>query len=94
MTLKATKHTITDSAAVRIDTEAEDARGGSCLIVRNDAGGDTVYLGAADVTDATGFPLAAASSLVDDVDLASDEALYAICATGDSAVLYVLESGI
>lgn len=93
MTVVATKISIS-TTPVRIDTQAEDARGGSCLFITNAAGGDTVYLGASDVADTTGFPLAAGSSLVDELELASDEAIFAVCATAESAVVYVLEAGI
>lgn len=57
-------------------------------IVLNGTGGNTVYIsGADDVTDTTGFPLAAGESIA----WPSQAACYAICASGENASVLVLD---
>lgn len=80
------------TTATRLDTAAEtDTQPGSAVAVYNN-GSATVYLGDSDVTTATGFPLAAGSSMAFEFDVSKD-ALYGIVASGTVAVR-VLETGI
>ena len=74
-----------------LDTIGEgDDMAGSAVAVQN-AGAATIYLGADDVTTATGFPLAAGASM--SFKLFGVEALYGIVASG-TVDARVLEAGI
>lgn len=74
----------------RIGGAGNDSVAGAALLIRN-RGAASVFLGASDVTTATGFELLADESLP--VDLNEGEALYGICAAGTVAC-HVLEVGV
>lgn len=65
-------------------------RGGGRRVWIRNAGANEVYLGPADVTAASGFELAAATSLPAPIDLGPDDDLYAICAAAETTTLHVL----
>lgn len=93
MTVAASSKSITSTAS-RVDTAADaDAKDGGCIYLRN-SGAQVVYIGASNVTDTTGFPIPATTTLAFDLDLAQSEALYAVCAAGESSTLKVLETGL
>jgi hypothetical protein len=69
------------------------AEGRKTVLVRNSGATNEVYLGPSDVTSATGFSLAAATSVGRPLELREDDALYAICASGESTTVSVLEFG-
>ena len=79
------------AAATRLDTEGEtDSLAGSAVAVHNN-GSSTIFVGAAGVTTATGFPLAAGTSM--SCELYGNEAVYGIVASG-TVEARVLEVGI
>lgn len=81
------------TTATRLDGDADqaDRHAGESFAFYNSSG-VTVYIGGADVTSTNGAPVAA-SSWSPGFDLASDDAIYGIVATGTAAVR-VLESGV
>lgn len=79
------------TSATRLDTGAANNPQGSAIGVYNN-GASTVYLGGSGVTTATGFPLAAGTSL--SVDLKeSGDVLYGIVVSGTVEVR-TLEVGV
>ena len=79
----------------RVDSTTQgEAQHGSEILLTNVAGGDTIYLGGSDVTTDTGYILGAGSSLPNMLELRVDDALYAVTADGDSAVVQVIEVGL
>lgn len=77
------------SVALRLDVTTSPERNAS-MLVRN-RGTAAVYLGASDVTTATGFQLDAGEAVA--VDLSTvDNGLYAIAASG-THTCHVLQSG-
>lgn len=82
----ATEFPVDADPAVNVSVPDGRAR---TVVVRTDAGDDAVYLGAADVTAAAGFPvLATDPPLV--LRLGEQQALYAICAAAETATVHVL----
>ncbi|HYC32122.1 MAG TPA: hypothetical protein VEB59_07500 [Gemmatimonadales bacterium] len=79
-------------AAVNIDADpAVPVTAGSGTrqqVAVHNAGPATVYLGGADVTAATGYPLAAGEHL--GAELGEAQTLYGICDTGQTAELRTL----
>lgn len=74
----------------KLNTTGSDSVSGSSLLVRN-RGAASIFLGASDVTTATGYEVLADESLPVDIDAGED--LYAICASGTVAC-HVLEVGV
>jgi hypothetical protein len=65
------------------------ATGGSNVLIRNPAGGASVYLGAAAVTTATGFELVAGDAVT--LPLGPSDPVYGIVTTG-TVIVHVMES--
>jgi len=82
---------VEDTAVLVIDDEttptgrSEDGRVTYTLF---NAGADTVYLGASDVDDQNGLPVAANAAL--SISIRHHGKLYAVCSTGESASVRVL----
>lgn len=76
------------TTATKLNSAAGDGYAGQSLLVRN-RGAASVFLGASDVTTATGYELLADESLALDLN----EDVYAICASGTVAC-HVLETGV
>lgn len=77
---------------VRVDqTGVDEGSSGESVAVLNE-GADTAYLGGSDVTDANGFPVPVNGQVA--FDLQQEEALYGVCATGETATLRVIEQGV
>lgn len=82
---------VTDEAAIIVNAANFGVVGREMNALIVNTTGDTVYLGGPDVDDnEDGFPLAEGAGVT--VALVG-EALYAICATGDSATLSILRNG-
>lgn len=64
---------------------------GMSVLVKVPTGGSTVYVGASDVTTATGYPVAAGEAIA--FDLGKNDALYGRVASGTQAV-NVLRTGV
>ena len=79
------------TAATKLNTASTDSSAGSALLVRNRDASASVYIGASNVTTATGYELLAGESLP--VDLDPGEDIYAICAAS-TVTCHVLEVGI
>jgi hypothetical protein len=82
---------VDDSPAVKIVGDDTGTLATGVALIRN-AGTDEVYLGGSNVTSATGFQLAAATTLPP-IPLSSGAEIYAICATGETATVHVLTIG-
>jgi hypothetical protein len=80
---------VTDTATA-VGGDDNDSYSGRSIAVYHEAG-DTVYLGADDVDD-EGWPLVPGDKVSFTVQ--SDETLYAVCASGDTATLRVIEQGV
>ncbi len=82
MAVQAAQVTVGTTATLLSGTDT-DAVPGLSVAVQGPSGA-TVYLGGADVTTATGWPVAAGATFA--VDLRAGDALYAVVASGTVAV--------
>lgn len=89
MALRGRRVTVT-TAATRLDSQDSDATSGQAIAVTN-AGATAVDIGDATVATGSGYELAAGATV--SLELASDEALYAVAASG-TVVIHVLETGV
>lgn len=81
------------TAQVSVDDEATllSQTGTGSAIYRNASGSDTIYIGGAGVTDTTGFPVLAGECYDETGSKFSGLApLYGVCASGDTATVYVM----
>ena len=76
------------TTATKLNAAGTDNVSGASILVRN-RGAASVFLGASDVTTATGYELLADESLALDLN----EDVYGICASGTVAC-HVLETGV
>ena len=89
MAVKANRVTVTTTATELTGTDTETSFEGilgvaSTILVKVPTGGTEVFVGGSDVTAATGFSVAAGEVLP--LDLRKQDRLYAITASGSSAV--------
>jgi hypothetical protein len=102
MTVQATSVTVaTTATALNVAEPSVVLNGLGVVMQRNDAmvtvllrvpaGGVTVYVGGADVTTATGYPVAAGDALA--LDLAENEVVYGVVASSTQAV-NVIRTGV
>ena len=89
--MKATRVNVTDAAAVAAWTPPQAHVNRPLSVVVKNAGTDSVFVGASDVTAAAGYELIA-NEIVSYSTVAVDT-LYAICDTGGTATLHVLREG-
>lgn len=82
---------VDDSAPVAISGADTDAVRGQAVAFKN-TGSSSCYVGPADVTDTTGYPVDAGEAMGVDLETTGDQ-LYAICASGESTTLRVLAVG-
>lgn len=90
MAVTAERVTVSNTAVAL--TPAEAGAAGATLIVKNTHATDALVLGASDVTDATGFSLAAGATLT--VQLGYGERLYGIRGAADDITAHVLRMGV
>ncbi len=85
--------TVATAATLLSGADGDSVSGQRVYVTNGDAA--AVFLGASNVTTATGYSLAAGASLPWPVDLSAGEALYAISAAGTSAgAVKVLRTGV
>lgn len=86
-----TEHDRVDVTATATAIATGKASRGNSVIIRNPSGNGTIDLGGSDVTDGTGFELAAGESIT--VPLALDETVYGIAAAAQTETVHVLRTG-
>lgn len=79
------------TTAVRLDAAETTGDSRSTVRVKN-TGASAVFLGASDVTSASGFTLAVGDSI--SVELGAGESLFGICAAATSSTIQALRTGI
>lgn len=88
MTIKAHRVTV-DTSPTKINTAATDGLSGAGGQARN-RGASSIYVGADDVTTATGYEVEAGDVVAFDLD--QGENLYGVTASG-TCIMHVLEGG-
>lgn len=82
------------TTAVRLSGTPDDAVSGQSCVLKLAAGSDTVYIGGDNtVTDANGFPWETIDGPLS-FELDSGEAVWGVCASGESATVHVLNQGV
>lgn len=89
MAIRSTRVTV-GTTATRLSSSPNDNRADASVTVQAPDGA-TLYVGGADVTAATGFPVAAGTTISGELQHGED--LYGVLASG-SGTTYVFESGV
>lgn len=91
MPLSPASITVGTAATLLSTTDRAGTANGQAILVKVPAGGQVVYIGGANVTTTTGYPLAAGETL--SLDIEGDDVVYGIVAATTQAV-NVLRTGV